>query len=277
MKKILGIVGSPRKAGNSELLTKEICRNVAEEHILNLIRLPRLNIKLCRACYTCIVKDYCPIEDDFKLVMDAIRETDAVIIAAPVYILGANASIKLFLDRGLQFYTYLDDIWGKPAITVTVAGVEGQEGYAHVVLATMARFMGLDVKEDAVFFGALPGEVLFDERNKKRATHLGRILFDKNHKQKREDHLCPVCFSDTFLFLPGNKIKCMVCRREGNVFLKDDALMIDIKPGQRTFFSTYEEAKEHKEWLKGMKGKFIENREKIKKVAAGYKNDGRWI
>ena len=53
--------------------------------------------------------------------------------------------------------------------------------------------------------------------------------------------------------------------------------MIDIEPGQRTFFSTYEEAKEHKEWLKGMKDKFIENKERIKKIAAVYKNDGRWM
>nr|HID58022.1 flavodoxin family protein [Desulfobacterales bacterium] len=277
MKNILGIIGSPRKAGNSELLVKEICRNVTEEHILRLIRLPRLQIKPCRACYKCITEDQCPIHDDFKLVMDNLKETDAIIIAAPCYLLGPNASIKLFLDRGLQFYTCLDQIWGKPAITVTVAGVEGQEGYTSAGLAILARFMGLDVKENAVFFGALPGEVLLDEKNKKRAAHLGRILFDNGYRKEQKDYLCPVCFSDIFQFLPGKRIKCMVCRHEGKISPVNGSFRIDIKPGQSSFFMTYKEAKEHKEWLKGMKERFLEKRTELKEVASNYTKDGIWI
>jgi len=277
MKNILGIIGSPRKAGNSELLVKEICRNVPEEHILRMIRLPRLQIKACRACYKCITEDKCPIDDDFKLVMDSLREADAIIIAAPCYLLGPNASIKLFLDRGLQFYTYLDELWGKPGITITVAGIEGQEGYTRAGLAILAKFMGLDVKENAVFFGALPGEVLLNGENKKRAAHLGRILFDKDYKTEKKDYLCPVCFNDIFQFLPENRIKCMVCRHEGTISSVDGRFRVDIKPGQSSFLMTYQEAKEHKEWLKGMKERFLEMRTVLKEVAADYTKDGEWI
>jgi len=51
MKKVLGIIGSPRKLGNCEILVKEVCRNIGEDYILKMVRLSTLDIQPCRACY----------------------------------------------------------------------------------------------------------------------------------------------------------------------------------------------------------------------------------
>lgn len=277
MKKVLGIIGSPRKLGNCEILVKEICRNTGENYILRMVRLPSLNIQPCRACYRCIFEDSCPLDDDFKVVTEGLVEADAVIIAAPTYILGPNASIKLFLDRGLQFYSFLDRMCGKPGITITVAGMEGGEGYTKMALSVMAHFMGLDVKENAVFVGASPGEVLLENKNKERAVHLGRILFDKGYEREQKDHVCPVCFNDTFQFFSGNRIKCPVCNNGGTISSNGGALKVHIKPGSGSWFMNYDEAIHHKELLKGLKDEFLQKKEILKQITSGYKDDGEWI
>ncbi|MBI4768212.1 MAG: flavodoxin family protein [Deltaproteobacteria bacterium] len=52
--KVIGIVGSPRKKGNTELLTAHALKAVAEEGITTeLIRLSGLDIRPCQACFTC--------------------------------------------------------------------------------------------------------------------------------------------------------------------------------------------------------------------------------
>ncbi len=277
MKKVLGLIGSPRKAGNSEIAIKEISNNISEDHELKLLRLKDFKILPCQACYTCILKDYCPQEDDYKLVLDAMREADAIIIAAPCYLLGPNASIKLFLDRCLQIYTYLDEIWGKPGITVSVAGIEGQEGHTNVALSIMAKFLGLDVKENAVFFSALPGEILLNEKNKAKLAHLGQVLFEKEYVPEQKNYLCPICSSDTFQFIGENQIKCMVCRHTGTISQKDHGTEVNIEPNQDVFFMSYERSMQHKEWLKTMKDKFLEKRKELNQVSENYKHIGQWI
>ena len=52
--KAIGIVGSPRKNGNTELLTAHTLRAIAEEGIdTDLIQLAGLDIRPCTACQAC--------------------------------------------------------------------------------------------------------------------------------------------------------------------------------------------------------------------------------
>ena len=128
-KTLLGIVASPRKFGNSELFIKELYLQLSGSWELQLIRLPEMDIRPCKACYQCLFgEEKCPQQDDFALVLETLAQADALVVAAPTYLLGANASLKRFLDRGLSFYAQLDRLWGKPAVGVAIAGIEGMEG-----------------------------------------------------------------------------------------------------------------------------------------------------
>lgn len=70
MKKILGIIGSPRKLGNCEIMVKEISRQISIPHELNLLRLQDFNILPCRGCYTCLLKNgQCVLDDHLNLLL----------------------------------------------------------------------------------------------------------------------------------------------------------------------------------------------------------------
>ena len=52
--RVVGLVSSPRRGGNSELAVKEILSRLPEDWEKNMIRLNELDIKYCRACYACL-------------------------------------------------------------------------------------------------------------------------------------------------------------------------------------------------------------------------------
>ena len=80
MKQILGIIGSLRKLGNSEIMVKEISRSISETHELSLLRLTDFKIDSCRGCYNCLFKEErCVINDDIYTIADAMGAADAVI------------------------------------------------------------------------------------------------------------------------------------------------------------------------------------------------------
>lgn len=122
MKKILGIIGSPRKLGNSELMAKEISRNIPVPHELKLLRLIDFILRACRGCYKCLFdKKRCPIKDDLYTVVDAMCAADAIILAAPVYCLGVPAALKQFIDRSLSLHAHIDRLWGIPSVGVCIS------------------------------------------------------------------------------------------------------------------------------------------------------------
>ena len=104
MKKVLGLIASPRRGGNCEIMVKEISRKIGQPCDLRLLALNEFNILPCRGCYRCLLNARrCVIADDFHRVLQAICEADALIVAAPTYFLGANASLSAFLTGGWPF------------------------------------------------------------------------------------------------------------------------------------------------------------------------------
>ena len=80
MKRVLGILGSPRRMGNCELIVKEISSRFTEPAELSMVRLVDKDIRACKACYRCLTGD-CPHRDDFGAILDAIASADGVVAA----------------------------------------------------------------------------------------------------------------------------------------------------------------------------------------------------
>ncbi len=98
--KAIGIVGSPRKNGNTEILTKHTLKAIEEEGLdTELIRLAGLDIRPCDACMACRKEKPCPIDDDLLPIYTKMKEADAVILASPVYYGSATAQLKALMDR----------------------------------------------------------------------------------------------------------------------------------------------------------------------------------
>jgi len=216
-------------------MVKEIGRQVPESHELQLLRLQDFNILACKGCYRCIENEQkCMLDDDLPIVIQSIVEADALIMAAPTYCLGANASLKRLLDRVFPFYAHIEALWGKPAVGIGIAGIQGKEGHTLLDIQTFLKFFMTDTKTCRIVYGALPGEVFLDDTNKQVAGDLGTALFGP--PSNNETEVCPVCGGDTFRFLENNRIRCMLCSNAGTMGMTGGALFLK-SPGAITNFS----------------------------------------
>lgn len=278
-KKLFGIIASPRKHGNCELMLKDLFLSLGDEWELELVRLPELDIQPCKACYSCLFGEMrCVLKDDVEQVLEALAGADAYAVAAPVYFLGANASLKRLLDRGLSFYARLDDLWGKPAVGLTVAGIPGMEGYAKLSVDSFIKLTFGDLKASTVVYGAMPGEVFTDGDGKALAAHLARALLG-DAEEKNSSSFCPQCGGDTFRLLPEGGLRCMVCSSAGSYsWDAGSGLQIRTSAGDHPMFLTIEHARYHLQWLQGMKELFLTRRKEFKSATEKYKQvDVRWV
>jgi len=276
MKKILGIIASPRKLGNCEIVVKEISRRVSVAHKLKLLRLQDFDLKPCRGCYACLLKEEtCRQEDDFAQVLAAILAADALIVAAPTYFLGANASLKLLLDRGLAFYAHAEKLWGKPAVGVGVAGIPGKEGHTLLDIESFLKLILAQNKQSRILYGALPGEVFLDESNRSAAADLATALFAPA-PEKKGPH-CPLCGGNSFRFLGDDRIQCLLCSNPGTFSMEKGRPRLAVQRSGHELFLSREEALLHKKWLLQMKNRYLETKEKLKEITLSYRESDDWV
>jgi multimeric flavodoxin WrbA len=275
---LLGISASPRKFGNCELFIKDIFRRLGEDWELRLARLPEFDVKPCRGCYQCLFGEMrCPQQDDFLSVLNALCEADAYVVAAPAYLLSANGSLKRFLDRGLQFYAFVDRLWGKPAAGVAIAGIEGMEGSTKRDVESFIKLTMGDLRGCGVVYGALPGEALLSSANTHTAEKLARAILDPAERISAAGPACRLCGGDTFRFLPDGSARCMLCSGSGLYEWKEGSLRFHIDAVKHPLFFTKDDVIRHMQWLRGMKEKFIERKKELKAVAREYSGVGTLI
>jgi multimeric flavodoxin WrbA len=276
MKNILGIIGSPRKLGNCEIMVKEISRQISVSHELNLLRLQDFKILPCRGCYRCLYNnEQCVIEDDLDSVVTAIVNADALIVCAPTYFLGINSCIKQFLDRGLSWLAHIEKLWHKPAVGVVIAGIEGKEGYSLLALQSFLKLILAENKQSRIVYGALPGEVFMNLENKQTAAELADALFKPCIEKNRA--CCPLCGGDTFRFIEHNRVRCMLCSNAGIMTLQDNKPVFEIHKSDHELFLSKKEASTHRKWLIGMKSRFVQQKKALKQITRSYINQGIWI
>jgi multimeric flavodoxin WrbA len=281
LKTLLGLVASSRRMGNSELMVKEIYRRLTQEWTLRLLRIPEFNIKPCLGCYQCLFKDgRCVQRDDFSMVLEAMIQADAYVVAAPTYLFGAQASLKGLLDRGLTFSGQLDRLWGKPAVGAILAGLEGMEGYAKLMVDSFIKFTLADHRGSEVVYAALPGEVLLSDEGKQAAKRLSEALLNEVPERLADSPgvpRCTLCGGDTFRFLQDGNVRCMVCSSKGTYGWENDALSIETFRGDHAIFLSYEDAANHFAFLRGMKDRFVAKRKELKAAVKDYYDIGEWI
>lgn len=103
--KIVSVLGSPRQKANSSIIAEHFCSTAQELGAeTRTFTLNDLNFRACQGCYACKKKlDRCVLEDDLTEVLDAVRETNILVLASPVYYWDVSAQMKAFLDRTFSF------------------------------------------------------------------------------------------------------------------------------------------------------------------------------
>lgn len=267
MRRVLGIIGSPRRMGNCELTVKAIAARLPEPAALSMVRLAEKDIRPCKACYRCLTGE-CPHGDDFAAVLSAIAAADGVIVAAPTYLFGAHSCLQRFLDRGLQFWKRLDELTGKPAVGAALAGLVDGEGSSALGVENFLRGMGMSVRGRAVIHAALPGEVLLSETGMAEAARLAAALFAPEDPEPRSPS-CTQCGGTCFDFRGGDRVYCLLCGAGGTVAGGADGVRVETAPPAHPWRGP-ESRKAHGEWLIGMKERYRRERERLKEACRPY-------
>ena len=99
-RRMLGIVGSPRRGGNTETLVDEVLRGAEEAGALvEKVILSELDIAPCRACDACRRTGKCVQQDDMSAVLEQMMRSQVWVLGTPVYWWGPTAQFKAYLDR----------------------------------------------------------------------------------------------------------------------------------------------------------------------------------
>ena len=98
--RFLGIMGSPRISGNTDLLLDEALKGAIDRgaEVEKLI-VDKLNISPCREYLGCLRDGNCVIRDDMDDIYHKLLEADAVIVASPMFFYGLSSQIKALIDR----------------------------------------------------------------------------------------------------------------------------------------------------------------------------------
>jgi multimeric flavodoxin WrbA len=132
--KILGLVGSQRKDGNSYLILKEALEGSEEE--VEIVQLAEMQIDWCNACGLCKDTMKCVIEDDMGFIFDKVVEANAVIFSVPRYLPIPSKFMALIERIGALYHYRLEvdpdfglPLKGKPFGLVVVSAGGGRQAF----------------------------------------------------------------------------------------------------------------------------------------------------
>jgi len=99
--KILGILGSPRKNGNTQILIKEALSAAEEAGAkTDLLNITDRDIRPCKGCHACFKElGRCQTDDDMQTIYPRLLEANGIIIGTPVYFANVSGQTKVFMDR----------------------------------------------------------------------------------------------------------------------------------------------------------------------------------
>lgn len=191
--KVLGIAGSPRRDGNTDLLLRQaILGAETQRSETKIVILSQLSIAPCRHCDGCLKTGKCVIDDDMQWLHTDLRQADRVILASPIFFMGITAQTKAMIDRCqalwvvkyiLKLPVALSPGQKRRGLFISVGGTRLRNLFQPAIATVKSWFATLDIKYD--------GELLFsgiDEKEAiaqhptalKDAFDSGRRLVDSN-------------------------------------------------------------------------------------------------
>ncbi|WP_202319148.1 flavodoxin family protein [Archaeoglobus neptunius] len=172
--KAVGILGSPRKYGNTSKMLDATLEEMEERGFeVEKVYLMGKKINYCIGCGTCLAKGECIQKDDMEEIKRKIVESDAVVLASPVYYLNITGQMKTFIDRMLP-YGHRPTLTGKYGGAVTVYAGVGRPEEVAAYLNRVLKAWGVIPVGYAVGYGVTPGDV--GENDVERARQLGRRI-----------------------------------------------------------------------------------------------------
>jgi multimeric flavodoxin WrbA len=103
--KILALIGSPRKGGNTDILVEQILKGSERGgHFGEKLYLYDYEILPCLDCRRCKREDHlCALKDGMRDIYQKLQDSDLIIFGTPIYWYGPTGKMKLLIDRMRPF------------------------------------------------------------------------------------------------------------------------------------------------------------------------------
>lgn len=179
-KRVLVLVGSPRKHGNTDRLADEFIRGAQEAgHQVEKIYLKDRKINGCLGCGACQRNGgSCVQKDDMQEIYEKWMVSDIVVLASPVYFYSWSSQMKAVLDRTFAIEQKVKNT----DFYLISAGAAPTEDYMSLMLESFRKYIGCfrsgGNKEGGYVFGLgtnAPGDVAGTDAMTK-AYELARAL-----------------------------------------------------------------------------------------------------
>ncbi|MDB4444133.1 flavodoxin family protein [bacterium] len=131
--KIVGILGSARKGGNTDVLLNVAMEEAKEKGaFVDTISLKDKSIAPCDGCMGCAKTGKCVIDDDAQEILEKMLASDGIIWATPVYFWSMTGQTKTLMDRTYALLFPKLQLAGKVGGLIMVAGGRGCMNTANV-------------------------------------------------------------------------------------------------------------------------------------------------
>jgi len=224
--KILGLNGSERKLGNTEILVKEALMGAEEEGAqVEMLRLTDYKIFPCDGLAPCVFGNTrCNLKDDFNLIVDKIFESNGVVLGTPCYILESTAVIKQLIDRAFSV-NYRSEAKGKPATVIVPYATRGWTPYAFLQPNILFLLLGMEVIDRALIHTQAMNEVVLYDKALARARQMGKEVAKAvktgDTSYRGEPGICPICQDRVLRVMRDNEtVECGVCGIRGKIVVE---------------------------------------------------------
>ncbi len=185
--KVLAMLGSPRRGGNTEILLDEAIRG-ASDHGGSCEKVVLRNLKIapCLEIYKCREDGVCAIQDDMQDLFAKIVQAERLIIASPIFFYSVSAVAKAMIDRCQSLWAKkyilklpISSIADRQGVFISVAATRGKKLFDGPRLTIKYFFDAIDVSyvDELLVRGAdAKGEVMNQPEALEAAYELGRRL-----------------------------------------------------------------------------------------------------
>lgn len=162
--RVLGISGSPRRGGNTDLLLAEVLKGAASRGAeVETIVLNNLNLAPCQHCDACLKAGKCRVNDDMQDIYRALNQADRIVLASPIQFLGITAPLKAMIDRGQALWARryvlkvppLENDRERKGFFVSVGALKREDLFepSLVIVRTWFKVLGIAYAGELLFRG----------------------------------------------------------------------------------------------------------------------------
>jgi len=99
--KVLALLGSPRRGGNTDTLAEELLSGISRDGGVDIksFHLSEMKITPCNGCARCEETGICDVRDDMQIIYSHLENSQIIVVSSPVYFYGISAQCKAMIDR----------------------------------------------------------------------------------------------------------------------------------------------------------------------------------